>query len=380
MQPHTHTDHVHIKLDMPLILNYKNMNKSQHIKEVESIKSGSQLTPEIAINNLICIGSNENPYGPSKAARDAMLKAALTTNRYQWTETSNLVKAIAQEHQVTEKNVLLGAGSSELLALTAHFAHSRKKGDLIVPDPTFRIWQGAAEHMGIRILRIPLTDQKDTDLVAMHAAIGTDTCMVYLCSPNNPTGIAIPDQHIRSFVESVPRDVVILLDEAYIEYNDKNFSIDMIKKYPNLVIARTFSKLYGLAATRVGYVLGHEKIIENLGKVQSWQNASVSAVSIAAAIAVIQDYDFVKYCRTENTKCRNIFQKGLADLGLPYTPSVTSFSYFDTASYPRSFVDTLEQHKIIGARSFEENSTWMRLSIGTAEEMTQVVRVLKAGI
>ena len=338
-----------------------------------------ELSQETFINNLIYLGSNENPYGPSKAAREAMMKAMLTTNRYQWSETSKLVKAIAQQHHVTEKNVLLGAGSSELLGLTSTFA-SFKKGSLVVPYHTFKIWMDAAVELGLTIKSIPLTAEKDTDLVAMHAAIDSDTSMVYLCNPNNPTGIPIPDQELRDFIKAVPRHITILMDEAYTEFTDIPSTVDMINEYPNLVVAKTFSKIYGLAGARVGYLLGNEKIMELLGNLQPWRNASASAISVAAALASIQDQDFVRHCRTENGRSRTIYHQGLADLGLNHTPSITSFSYFDTAKYPGSFASTLEKNRINGARSFEENSTWMRLSIGTADEMEQVVRALKAGV
>lgn len=331
-----------------------------------------------SLHNIIYLGSNENPYGPSKSAQQAMMNALLTTNRYQWVESSKLVKAIAQKHAVTDKNVLLGAGSSELLGLTTQLA-SLSNNTLIAPDPTFRIWTNAVAHMGMKIKWIPLTATKDTDLAAMQAAINTDTGMIYLCNPNNPTGIPIPDQDLRDFIKAVPHHIIILMDEAYTEFEDTPSTVDMTQEFPNLVVAKTFSKIYGLAGARVGYLLGNEKIITQLGNLQPWQNAGASAVSVAAALATIQDQDFVTHCRTENAKSRGIFQKGLADLGLTHTPSVTSFAYFDTANYPGGFAETLEKNNITGVRSFEENSAWKRLSIGTAEEMEQVIRVLKAG-
>ncbi|MCL8000669.1 aminotransferase class I/II-fold pyridoxal phosphate-dependent enzyme, partial [Brucella sp. 21LCYQ03] len=148
----------------------------------------SVFTQSTFIDEWIYLGSNENPHGPSKAAREAMSKALLSTNRYQWKESAKLISALAQPHRLTDKNILLGAGSSELLGLTTLFA-SFKKGNIIAPDPTFRLWTTAAQHMGLQIKWIPLTEEKDTDLTAMHSAIDSDTSMVYLCNPNNPTGI-----------------------------------------------------------------------------------------------------------------------------------------------------------------------------------------------
>ncbi|MFD2600072.1 pyridoxal phosphate-dependent aminotransferase [Sphingobacterium corticis] len=336
------------------------------------------LAPSAQKHNLIYLQSNENPYGPSKSAQKAMLDAVLTTNRYQWAETGKLVSAIAKCYKVTEKNVLLGAGSSELLGLTSHYA-SFRKGHIIAPDPTFRIWTAAAEKMNLSIKWIPLTAAKDTDLKAMLAAIDEKTSMVYVCNPNNPTGIPIPDVELRAFIKEIPKHITILMDEAYTEFEDTPSTVDMIGEYPNLVIAKTFSKVYGLAGARVGYVLAHESIIEKLSGLQPWKNASASAISVAAALASIQDLEFIAYCKSENAKSRAIYHEGLKDLGLKHTPSITSFTYFDTANYSGNFSKVLEDRNIVGARSFEKDSTWMRLSVGTVAEMTEVVRTLKSG-
>lgn len=330
----------------------------------------------ISSSHTIMLRSNENPYGPSPAAKKAMIEAVETTNRYQWDETNKLIAAIAQQHTLTEKHVLIGAGSSELLGLVSLLA-SLKNKHIVAPDPTFRIWTTAAEEMDLHIQWIPVTPDKDTDLQRMEEAISPKTSMVYLCNPNNPTGIPIPQPELRDFIQRLPSDILIVMDEAYTEFADIPSTSDMVNNHPNLVVAKTFSKIYGLAGARVGYLLAHPDTISTLGRLQPWQNAGASAASIAGALASIQDPSFVEFCKNENARCRKIYFDILEELGLPYTPSVTSFAYFDTKHYQGDLSEQLKKHHIIGARSFEENSSWRRLSIGTEAEMLAVGKALK---
>ena len=326
--------------------------------------------------STIILQSNENPYGPCAAAKKAMISAIETTNRYQWGETRKLATAIAQQHHLSEKHVLIGAGSSELLGLVSLLA-SFSGDQIVAPDPTFRIWTVAAEQMGLHVQWVPVTSTKDTDLQRMEETISPTTSMVYLCNPNNPTGIPIPQQDLRDFIQRVPSNILVLMDEAYTEFEDIPSTCDMIADYPNLVIAKTFSKVYGLAGARVGYLLAHPDTIDTLGNLQPWRNAGASAASIAGALASIQDPAFVEFCKNKNARCRKLFFDILDDLGMAYTPSVTSFAYFDTQNYRGDLGEQLKKHNIVGARSFEQDSTWRRLSIGTEDEMLAVGKALK---
>jgi histidinol-phosphate aminotransferase len=153
----------------------------------------------------------------------------------------------------------------------------------------------------------------------------------------------------------------------------------MIDTYPNLVIAKTFSKTFGMAGARVGYVLAHPNTIKQLNEFQAWANAGPSAVSMQGALAAIKDKAFVTYCKQENIKAKEILYNGFDALGIKHIKSFTSFVYFDTATYKKDIPALLLANQITGARSFEQNSTWLRISIGTVAEMEKVVSVLKLG-
>jgi histidinol-phosphate aminotransferase len=213
----------------------------------------------------------------------------------------------------------------------------------------------------------------------MLASINNETRLVYLCNPNNPTGTAHDKKTLEKFIDQACKSCVVLVDEAYTDYYDTASLAHMVNQQPNLIIAKTFSKVYGMAGARVGYLLAQPSLIRSLNELQAWANAGPSAVSMRGALAAMDDHAFVAFCKAENHKAKEIFCNGLTDLTIPFIPSVTSFVYFDGAAYSKPIPNFLQSHQIVGARSFEEKSTWLRLSVGTTEEMKRVVEVLKTG-
>ncbi len=324
---------------------------------------------------VIKLSSNENPYGPSPAARKAMAQAIETSNRYQWDQSMALRKELAGLTGHTEQNIIIGAGSSDLLGVICLLA-AEKPGNVVAPYPTFRLWMDAAATLGLTTRSVPVDTQKDTDLQRMKEAIDGQTRLVYLCNPNNPTGIPIPANDLRAFIKEVSPHIWILLDEAYTEFEDTPGMAEMINDFPNLIIAKTFSKIYGMAGCRVGYALAREETVKRLVALQPWANAAPGAVSVAGALAALKDRDFISYVKRENARCRKMFCETLDMFGLPYAPSVTSFVYFNSGKYPKNLARHLQAHNIVGARTFEEGTPWLRLSIGTEAEMTRVREVL----
>lgn len=334
------------------------------------------LTPSNPAAEVIKLSSNENPYGPSPRARKAMAEAIQTSNRYQWDLSMQLRKELAKLSGHTEQNVIIGAGSSDLLGVICLLA-SEKSGNVVAPYPTFRLWMDAAATLGLATRSVPVDAKKNTDLQRMKEAIDGQTRLVYLCNPNNPTGIPIPENDLRTFIKEVPSSIWILLDEAYTEFEDTPGMADMVNEFPNLIIAKTFSKIYGMAGCRVGYALAQEMTIKKLVALQPWANAAAGAVSVAGALAALQDTEFFNYVKRENALCRKIFCETLDQLGLAYAPSATSFVYFNTEKYPKDLAKHLQAHNIVGARTFEEGTPWRRLSIGTQAEMKRVREVLR---
>jgi histidinol-phosphate aminotransferase len=334
----------------------------------------------ISVNGFagfIKLSSNENPHGPSPMGRKAMTAAVNGSNRYQWEITTRLREKIASLYGLTKEHVVIGAGSSELLGITSLYA-ALQKGNAVAPDPIFRLWMPAARKVGLPIKLVPLTSGKVTDLQRIKDTIDVSTKMVYICNPANPTGTVIPAAQLESFIKDVAPKCIILLDEAYTEFSEEPSMAKWVNDYPNLVVAKTFSKIYGMAGARVGFALAHPQTIKQLNDLQAWANAGASAVSLAGALASLDDKEFTSFCKKENQKARNIFYTSLDKAGMHYIPSHTSFVYFDSATYGKDVQKLLEEHQIIGARTFEEGSKWLRLSVGTVDEMQQVANVLSS--
>ena len=325
--------------------------------------------------DIIRLGSNENPHGPSPAARKAMMDAVVGSNRYPWDVTLKLREKIAGLYGLSAKHVMIGAGSSELLGVASTWA-ALKKGNAVAPDPTFRLWMPAARRLGIDIRLVPLTEKKVTDLQQLRDRADAQTKMIYICNPANPTGTIVPASELEQFIRDVPATCMVLLDEAYTEFCNEPSMAKLVDQHPNLVVAKTFSKIYGMAGARVGYAIAHPQTIQKLNDLQPWANAGASAVSLAGALASVGDQSFIDYCRNETSKAKTVFYQALEKADMPYIPSSTSFVYFDTARFGRNLQELLESKNIMGLRTFEDGSAWRRLSIGTVKEMEAVAAAI----
>ena len=344
----------------------------------KQVSNGLNKYQEGSNGGVIKLSSNENPHGPAESAKKAMIDAVIISNRYQFDTNAQLREAIGKLTGHATENILLGAGSSELLGVVTSWT-AYKKGNIVASEPTFKVWLPAARKLGLPTKLVPLTSTKHNDLLALQNTIDAETKMVYLCNPNNPTGTVSSKADLESFVKTVTAKTVLLMDEAYTDYYDSPSMSHLVNSNPNLIIAKTFSKTYGMAGARVGYVLAHPDTIKELSSFMAWANAGPSAVSMKGALGVINDKAFIDYVKAENIKAKAILYKGFNDLGIKYIESFTSFVYFDTKTYPKNIPDVLKANNIVGARSFEDNSSWLRISIGTVQEMTKVVEALKAG-
>lgn len=339
-------------------------------------REAEKIIAHLGFTDFIKLGSNENPHGPSPTARKAMMDAVNGSNRYPWDVTTQLRQKIGAMYNLTGDHVAIGAGSSELLGVVALMA-ALQKGSAVAPDPTFRLWMPAARKTGLFVKLVSLTAGKITDLQRMKDAIEAGTKLVYICNPNNPTGTILPAGELETFIKDVSAGCIILLDEAYTEFSDEPSMARLVNDYPNLVVAKTFSKIYGMAGARVGFALAHPQTINGLNELQPWANAGASAVALAGAMASLDDKAFISFCKKENQKARSIFYTALNKAGMHYIPSHTSFVYFDSSSYGKDVRALLESAQIIGARTFEQQTKWLRLSVGTVAEMQKVADTLK---
>jgi histidinol-phosphate aminotransferase len=334
----------------------------------------------------INLSSNENPYGPSPAARRAMMDMVAVSNRYQWDMITKLIAAIASKNGIAYHNIMIGAGSTEILDNCVQFA-ARQKGDLILAAPTFSRWTGAAEQQGLQKTEVPLNAAKRHDLAAMLRAITPQTRMVYVCNPNNPTGTICDRNELVSFIAEATKKTLVVVDEAYLEYARETSVSDIAVKNKNLIVVRTFSKIYGLAGGRVGYATGHAETIGQLGKLRSGANIGVSTVSLAGAIASLGDGSFVNSSLSMNEQARAFTIRELERLHIPCIPSHTNFVYFSLANNSRDFVvqenhkkdffTKLKERNILGTMIFEEDGQWSRITVGTMGEMEQFIEAVK---
>ena len=323
----------------------------------------------------IILRSNENPYGPSPLARLAMTDHINSSNRYNWNLGSELITALAKKNDVAAGNILLGSGSTEILDLTVRFA-AQQKGNFIIADPSYGYWTDTAQKLGLTKIAVPLTADKKHDLPAILKAIKLNTRLVYLCNPNNPTGTICERDALVKFITEATKNTLVLIDEAYIDFSGQESVCKLVLENKYLVIAKTFSKIYGLAGARVGYAIANDSTLEQISLLQSWPNGGISAVSVAAALASLQDENFVKETFSLNEKAKQYTIQQLKLLKIPCIPSCSNFIYFSLANYKKDFFEQLKNNNISGTKIYEENGKWSRITIGTMDEMQKFISAL----
>ena len=324
---------------------------------------------------LILLRSNENPYGPSVLARNAMSDSINVSNRYNWELLDELIGKIAQKHNLTDQNILLGAGSSEILNLVALYC-SKKTGNLIIAETTFDYWTVTAENAGLKKIAIPLTADKKHDLAAMLNAIDQDTKMVYICNPNNPTGTLCASEALLNFINEATKRTKVLVDEAYLDFTDQPSLANLVTENKNLIIAKTFSKIYGLAGARIGYALAHPETITEMSQLHFSASGSVSILSASGALASLKDDKFVAETILLNAEARKYTIEQLENLKIRCIPSHTNFVYFSLENYTKDFFEQLKKNDILGTKIYEEKGKWSRITIGTMDEMKEFIKAL----
>jgi len=362
-----------------------NSSRRQWLRNTSVALAGVSLAPAVfatekeryRAEGIILLNGNENAYGPSTAARKAMTDAAGNSNRYPDDQLSALKKQVAEFWGVGMENILFGAGSSEFLGLVSLLVSS-PKGKIITAEPSYRVWNGQAESFGSGFKRIPVAINKTLDLSAMISAMDDDTRMMYVCNPNNPTGTYVEDHLLRSFVNECSKKCMVLIDEAYTEFADLPSLKDLAVKDPNIVVAKTFSKIYGLAGARIGYVIAHPVTIKKLAAFQPWPNANISGVTVAAASAALKDQAFVKDCKQKIVQARELCYKTFKELYLDYIPSHTNFILFDVGKIGSDFSKKMQAKNIFVQYRDHFGGKWCRVSMGTIDEMKTFCSTLKS--
>jgi histidinol-phosphate aminotransferase len=362
-----------------------NSSRRQWLKTTTTVLTGIGLAPSLfatereryRTTGIILLNSNENAYGPSASARKAMTDALVNSNRYPDDQIPLLKEKLAGFWEVGKENILLGAGSSEIIGLTCALVSS-SKANIITAEPSYRVWNGQAAAFGLQFKRLPLTADKIHDLNGMLAATDQDTRMIYICNPNNPVGTYVEIDQLKDFANECSKKCVVLIDEAYTEYAGLPSLKDLAIKNKNIIVAKTFSKVYGLAGARVGYAIAHPDTIQKLAAFQPWSDANVSMTSAAAAIAAISDQAFVKDCREKNRQAKEMCYKTFKELSLQYIPSHANFILFNIDKISAAFTQKMQAQNIFVQYREHFGGKWCRLSMGTLEEMQTFSSALKS--
>jgi histidinol-phosphate aminotransferase len=325
----------------------------------------------------ILLNSNENAFGPSPRAVQAMAEAASRSNRYPDDYLPDFRKKLATHWGVAPENFALGGGATEIIALTCQLLGAKGKGSIVTSSPSYQVWHRQAGVCGLAIQQVPLNEMRQFDLDAMTRQINADTRMVYVCNPNNPTGLSLPFEPLRAQVLEISRRTLVMVDEAYTELAGiPSMAVDAAKN-PNLLVVKTFSKVYGLAGARLGYAIGHPDTIAKISALQGWRDVSVSTVTCAAASASLDDTAFVQDCIRRTAANRETCYKTFSELGLAYLPSQTSFILFDISKLKGDFSQRMAAENIMVQYRDHFGGKWCRVSMGSEAEMAQFCAALK---
>jgi histidinol-phosphate aminotransferase len=327
----------------------------------------------------IRLSANENPLGLSDAARRAIADGLDQANRYPGEWRTQLVAALAAKHQVSPEQIVLGNGSTEVLQMLVQAGGPDVT--VIVADPTFEDVPRYADHIGVKVEKVPLAAGHAHDLGRMKeiADRASGPVLVYVCNPNNPTGSVTPSADVDRWIESAPERITFAVDEAYFEFADDPAywtAQKWIATHPNVVVVRTFSKIYAMAGMRLGYGIAHPDGAERLMKWSAGNNAN--QLALAAGLASLGDDAFAKKSLAVNREGKQLLVRCLEDLGLEYLPSQTNFMMHRIQGELKEYNARMRDRGLIVGRPFPPMLTYSRVSIGLPEEMRTFTDALRS--
>ena len=320
---------------------------------------------------------NENPLGMASAARQAAIDAIAVGNRYPDALRGELIEALASKHRVGTDSIILGNGSTEILQIVTQ-AFAARQPTLVLTQPTFGILLRYQRAFQYRVERVPLNSKFAHDLEQMKAKSQGGPSLVYICNPNNPTGTITPSRDIDSWIAESPETTLFLVDEAYFDYVDDPSYWSAAKlaiERPNVVVTRTFSKVYGMAGMRLGYAIAHPKTADWLRSFSPTDNANGPA--LAAAIASIKDKSWVDTSLDSNSRARKITQSCLAELDLEMLPSHTNFLMHRIEGQLDLYIGRMRNEGIRVGRPFPPMLSYNRLTLGLPREMERFADTLR---
>ena len=325
----------------------------------------------------IRLNFNENPYGPSPKARAALADCGAISNRYPDQAYLDVIATLAQKFNVKPENIILGCGSTEILR-SADDAFLDPTRNVVAAAPTFEAVLDYARVLNSNAVQIPLTPDHRHDLPKMAAACTSKTGVVYICNPNNPTGTIVTRDEFAAFVQAVPPTTLIVVDEAYYDFADDpryTSAVEFIAAHPNVIVARTFSKIYGMAGMRLGYAIGSKEPIARLAAQLLQDNGN--AAILQAAVASLADDDHVDTCRAQLNFTRKLLCSELTADSRPFIPSQANFVMLDMGSDVKPIIEQFRARNIIVGRRFAAMPNFLRVTIGTNPETETFLNALR---
>jgi histidinol-phosphate aminotransferase len=362
-------------MPLPLNPNLKNLPVYQPGRPIEEVARELGLPAD----SIIKVASNENPFGPSPLALAAMQTALAGVNLYPDGNAFYLKQKLAAKLGVEPSHLVLGNGSNEIIEFVAH-ALLAPGADTVVSQYCFAVYPIATKLFGANLITVP-TKNYGHDLPAMLKAITPQTRIVFVANPNNPTGTLAPREELIKFVNEVPDDVLLVMDEAYLEFlNDPLDLVSLIRlgARKNLILMRTFSKIYGLAGLRIGYGIGNPEFIAALEKIR--QPFNISLLAQTAALAALDDVEHVRKTRANNSAGLEFFERAFRDLKLEFVPSHANFMLLRVGAGQRVFEVMQKQGVIVRPMGGYQLPEWIRISIGTPQENERCLGALKSAL
>lgn len=323
--------------------------------------------------NAVMINANENPLGPCAGAREAVAGITPHAGRYSFEMTDDLVAAFAQKEGLKPEYVKAFPGSSEPLHYTV-LVYTSPSRSYVTADPGYEAGMEASKISGARLVKVALTKTYAHDVKAMLAA-APDAGVFYICTPNNPTGTLTSHEDIEYLLENKPKGSVVLLDEAYIHFAEAPSGIDLVRADKDVILLRTFSKIYGMAGLRCGFAVARPDLLEKIQQYCGWNAMPVTAV--AAAFASLKDEHLVPERRRINAAIRAEIFEWLGRNGYAYIPSQSNCFLLDTGRPAKQVIESMAKQNVVIGRIWPVMPNWVRITVGTREEMAEFQTAFK---
>ena len=341
------------------------------LKPYQPGKPMSELERELGLTGIVKLASNENPLGCSEKVKQAVAAELAEIGRYPDGGGYILKDQVAQQFNVQHEQITLGNGSNDLLEMFAR-AFVSDKDSVVYSQHAFAVYGLVTQAINAEAIEVPAKGFAH-DLDAMAKAVKDNTKLIFIANPNNPTGTWFEEAEFEGFMQQVPSNVIVVLDEAYVEYFPENFnSLKFLEKYPNLIISRTLSKCYGLAALRVGFALASAEVTDFLNRIR--QPFNVNHLAMVAAVAALKDEEFIEKSRVSNKAGMAQLEAGFQALGLNYEPSRANFLLVDVQADPAATFNALLKEGVIVRPVGIANH--LRVSIGTEAENAKFLKAL----